>query len=261
MKPLRNLLLLSAGALLLATACEKESDSNTASTATTPVKVRMTDAPASYDQVNVDITGVEFKVNGETTVNLNVNPGIYNLLDFVNGVDTLIASADVPSGELSQVRLILGPNNSIVVDGQPYPLETPSAMQSGLKLNVHTMLQPGVLYELLLDFDANQSIVVEGNGTYKLKPVIRVISTATSGSISGSITPELALPATISATNSTSTTTYTTVTDADGHFLLRGLAAGTYSVTVTPEAPFPSTTIDNVNVTIGSLTDLGVIVF
>lgn len=258
MKPLRNLLALFTGALMLFAACKKENDTAN-STATTPVKVRMTDAPATYEQVNVDIIGVEFKVNSETTVNLDVNAGVYNLLDFVNGADTLIASADVPSGELSQVRLILGTNNSIVVDGQPFPLETPSAMQSGLKLNVHSTLQPGVLYELLLDFDANQSIVVEGNGTYKLKPVIRVISVATSGSISGTITPELALPATISAT--VGSTTYTTATDANGNFLLRGLPAGTYTVTVTPEAPFTAVTIDNVNVTIGNLTNIGVITF
>jgi hypothetical protein len=259
MKPLRNLMLLSAGALMLVTACQKDNDESTSSTATTPVKVRMTDAPAAYDQVNVDIIGVEFKMNSNATVNLDVNPGVYNLLDFVNGADTLIASADVPSGELSQVRLILGPNNTIVVDGQPYPLETPSAMQSGLKLNVHSTLVPGVLYELLLDFDANESIVVEGNGTYKLKPVIRVVSVATSGSIRGTITPQLALPATISATLDSNT--YSTSTDATGNFLLRGLPAGTYSVTVTPEAPFPSTTIPNVSVTVGNLTDVGVINF
>jgi hypothetical protein len=242
---------------MLVTACKKDEPSTT-SVSTTPVKVRMTDAPASYDQINVDIIGVEFKVNSGT-VDLNINAGVYNLLDFTNGADTLIASADVPSGQLSQVRLVLGPNNSIVVDGQPYPLETPSAMQSGLKLNVHSALQPGVLYELLIDFDANQSIVVEGNDTYKLKPVLRVVSTATSGSIHGTVITTAALPATISASNSTDT--YTTVTDANGSFLLRGLPAGTYSVTITPEAPFAAVTITGVNVTIGELSELGPISF
>jgi hypothetical protein len=256
MKTIRKITLFAA-ALLLLTACNKDEDMTSQST--TPVKVRITDAPGNFQQVNVDITGVEFKVNSGTTVNLNVSTGIYNLLDFVNGLDTLIASADVPSGELSQVRLILGVNNSVMVDSVVYPLSTPSAMQSGLKLNVHTTLTPGVLYELLLDFDANQSIVLSGNGEYQLKPVIRVISTATSGSIHGSIATTLALPATISATDGVNT--YTTVTDASGNFLLRGLPAGTYTVTITPEAPYLPVTIANVSITVGNLAELGVITF
>jgi len=226
---------------------------------TTPVKVRMTDAPASFQQVNVDIIGVEFNMNNGTMVNLNVNEGIYNLLDFANGLDTLIASADVPSGSLSQVRLILGPNNSVMVGDITYPLSTPSAMQSGLKLNVHSTLVPDVEYILLLDFDANQSVVIKGNGEYQLKPVIRTMSVATSGSVNGFISTTLALPATISATDGINT--YTTVTDASGHFLMQGLPAGTYTFIITPESPFLAVSITNVTVTVGVLTELGTIVF
>lgn len=256
MKTLKIFILIAAVTAIW-TACTKDNEDVVGGS--TPVKVRMTDAPGNFQEVNVDITGVEFKVNGGTTVNLNVNPGIYNLLDYVNGIDTLIASANVPSGTLSQVRLILGPNNSVMVDSVMYPLSTPSAMQSGLKLNVHATLTPGVLYELLLDFDANQSIVLEGNGEYKLKPVIRVISTATSGSIHGTVVTTLALPATVSATDGVNT--YTTVTDVNGSFLLRGLPAGTYTVTITPEAPYLPLTTPNVVVTVGAMVELGSIVF
>jgi hypothetical protein len=126
-------------------------------------------------------------------------------------------------------------------------------------LNVHAALIPGVLYELLLDFDANQSIVLTGNGEYQLKPVIRVISTATTGSIHGTIVTSLALPSTISATDGVNT--YTTVTDASGSFLLRGLPAGTYTVTITPETPFIAMTTPNVVVTVGAMVELGPIVF
>jgi hypothetical protein len=34
------------------------------------------------------------------------------------------------------------------------------------------------MYHVLLDFDANKSIVKLGNGGYKLKPVIRTVETA-----------------------------------------------------------------------------------
>lgn len=245
---------LAAAVSTLWVGCDKDNSSET-----TRVKVRMTDAPGNYEQVNVDVTGVEFKMNNSTTVNLNVTEGVYNLLDFVNGLDTLIASADIESGTLSQVRLILGPNNSVKVDGEIYPLSTPSAAQSGLKLNMNSVLTPGVDYNLLLDFDANLSIVNTGNGKYQLKPVIRAISEATTGSVHGSIVTALALPTLVSVSNGTEI--YTSVTDVNGNFLVRGLAAGTYTVTVTPQLPFLPVTITNVNVTIGNMTALTAIAF
>ena len=54
---------------------------------------------------------------------------------------------------------------------------------------MHQTLQEGVLYNVLLDFDAKKSIIKLGNENYKLKPVIRTIETATSESIKGNITP------------------------------------------------------------------------
>ena len=236
-------------------ACKKDN----ANGGTTPVKVRLTDAPGNFQQVNVDITGVEFKMNSGSTVNLNVHTGVYNLLNFVNGIDTLIASADVQSGTLSQVRLILGTNNSVKVNNVVYPLTTPSAMQSGLKLNVHSELVAGIEYNLLLDFDANQSIVLTGNGEYQLKPVIRTISVATTGSIRGNVVTALALPAAVSVTDGTNT--YSSNTDASGNFLVRGLPAATYTVTITPALPYLVRTVSNVSVTVGSVTQLTAVVF
>ena len=252
MKTLKILtLVLTLSTLWLA--CKKDS------AGTTPVKVRLTDAPGNFQQVNVDITGVEFKMNSGALVNLNVHSGIYNLLNFVNGIDTLIASADIQSGTLSQVRLILGANNTVKVDNVVYPLSTPSALQSGLKLNVHSDLTPGVEYDLLLDFDANRSIVLNGNGEYHLKPVIRTISVATGGSIRGNVVTTLALPAAVSVTDGTNT--YSTTTDASGNFLVRGIAAGSYTVTITPASTYVVKTYLNVVVTVGNLTQLTATVF
>lgn len=252
-----NFFILAVVVSMLGTSCSKNNNSGGAGT--TLVKVRLTDAPGNYQQVNVDITGIEFKIDSNTTTNLNVKAGVYNLLNYVNGLDTLIASANVPSGKLSQIRLILGANSTVKVGGVVYPLSTPSAMQSGLKLSVNSTLTPDVDYMLLLDFDANQSIVTTGNGVYQLKPVIRTVNVAMGGSIKGSIATTLALPAAVSVSNGTNT--YMTSTDATGNFLLKGIPAGTYTVTITPNTPYQVSTTANVSVTVGNMTQLAVIVF
>lgn len=219
--------------------------------------VRMTDAPANYDAVLIDLQAVEVTGSGSSTVMLNVNAGLYNLLDFSNGLDTLIASGDLEAGTVSQIRLILGSNNSVVVDGVSHPLSTPSAQQSGLKIQVHRTFEPGVSYALLLDFDAHQSIVQQGNGSYQLKPVIRVVDLALNGSVRGSISPA-GVSATITVTDGVEG--YSSVANSSGAFLVSGIPAGTYEVVVSPSAPLLPITIPGVSVSVGAVTDLGVVV-
>lgn len=220
-----------------------------------PYAVRLTDAPGPYDKVNVDIQGVEVKGNDGKTVLLNVKKGIYNLLEFSNGLDTVIATDSLEISSVNQIRLILGPNNSVVVAGVSYPLSTPSAEQSGLKLQVNQTLQEGILYTILLDFDANKSIIQTGNGTYKLKPVLRTIEKAISGSIRGKITPigTMAVVEAISATG----VRYTSNVNANGDFLVMGLPPGIYSFTITPALPLLPITKTAIVVTAGLTTDMG----
>lgn len=223
-----------------------------------PYAVRLTDAPGPYDEVNVDIQGVEITGGEGESVSLNVKKGIYNLLDFSNGVSTLIATDSLEISKVQQIRLILGTNNTVVVNNVSYPLNTPSAEQSGLKLQVHQTLQQGILYSVLLDFDANKSIVSTGNGTYKLKPVIRTIETAISGSIKGKITPTGKM-AVIEAVSSTAIT-YSTNTNENGEFLVMGLPPGTYSLTITPTSPSAVVVKTEIIVTVGNTTDVGTII-
>ncbi|MDP3445505.1 MAG: DUF4382 domain-containing protein [Ignavibacteria bacterium] len=221
------------------------------------LSVMLTDAPASYDAVFIDVQGVEIKGEGESLVMLNANAGIYNLLHFTNGLDTLIATGDLDAGTISQIRLILGPENSVVVDGVSHPLSTPSAEQSGLKLQIHQTFEAGVEYNILLDFDANQSIVLQGNGEYKLRPVLRTINTALSGSIKGSISP-ISLGTSITATSNG--VDYSTTVNSNGYFMIVGLPAGAYDITVIPELPFWPVTFTDEMVVIGESTDLGIII-
>jgi hypothetical protein len=214
----------------------------------------LTDAPAAYDAVYIDIQSIEIiSDNGTYTYDL-LSPGVYNLLEFSSGVDTLLISEDISPKTITQIRLILGDNNSIVVDGITYPLETPSAQSSGLKLNVHYTFEAGITYDLWLDFDAEQSIVEQGSGDYLLKPVIRVYTEALSGAISGSVFPADAAYY-VQATSVTDTAgTYIL---GDGSFLISGLPGGTYNVSISAAAGFTDLTITGVLVSTGIVTDLG----
>lgn len=240
------------GSIVMMIACKKDTPSETY-----PYEVKMTDAPGKYTAVYVDIIGAEITGGDGKTVALNIHPGIYNLLNFTNGVDTLIAYASLNSASVEQIRLILGPNNSVVIDSLTYPLSTPSADQSGLKLQVHQSLQAGVLYSVLLDFDANKSIIETGKGAYKLKPVIRTIEKAFSGSINGTLAP--ADSYTMITAVSTTNVSYTAIANKNGYFLLNGIPAGNYTIIINPSAPFNAKTLTNIEVTVGVTTQLGIL--
>jgi hypothetical protein len=237
--------------LVQITSCTKDSTTDKQALLT----VRMTDVPANYDAVMIDVQGVEVTGDGGSAVMLNTTAKVYNLLELSNGVNALIATGGLNAGTVSQIRLILGTNNSVKVAGVVYPLTTPSAMQSGLKLAVNQTFEAGVEYTILLDFDASQSIVLTGNNEYQLKPVIRSIDTAISGSIKGSVLP-LTGNVLISATSNG--VTYTTVTAANGSFVIAGLPIGTYIITITPVLPLLPITLTGKTVVVGASTDLGI---
>jgi hypothetical protein len=220
------------------------------------LEVWLTDAPGDYQEVNVEILGVEVHSEGGEQnggwKELDVEGGVYNLLELTNGLDTLLGTIELPAGKISQIRLKLGNDNSIKVADETYDLSTPSSQQSGLKLQLHTTLTEGITYKILLDFDVARSIVHQGNGGYSLKPVIRSIAEAQDGAIKGIVEPIESTPA-IYAINGTDTVG-TTYTDDAGKFLLRGLPEGTYKVVFLPNSSYDTLVKENVSVTLGNVT-------
>ena len=237
-------------------ACQK---SVSVSNQPSKMNIYLTDAPASYKAVWIDIQHVMVKSDADSAggwveVPL-LKPGMYNLLDFRNGEDTLLGGVDLPAGKVSQIRLILGDTNQIVLeDGSTVDLKTPSAQQSGLKLNVDAELQPGIPYALVLDFDAARSIVKAGNsGQYILKPVIRAFAKAAGGGIQGVVLPDSA-NAQISAISGTDT--LGALPDATGAYKFWGLPANNYTLIFTADSTtgYHSDTVNNVAVTVGNIT-------
>jgi hypothetical protein len=236
---------------MLFTSCSNEET-------TTSFVVRLTDSPGDYEIVNIDIQAVEVHSDNGGWMTLDTNVDVYDLLTLTNGVETVIANDDLPAGKVSQLRLILGDNNSVVVDEESYSLTVPSGSESGLKLQMHAELTEGITYSVLLDFDAAKSIVATGSGKYILKPVIKAITEAQDGAIQGSVLPaaeSVAVYAIIG--DDTVSTSYATAGNAD--FFLGGLADGSYKIGFEPGelSDYQKFIIENVTVSIGNVTDIG----
>lgn len=253
-------------AITLFNCSDDDKSSENGTQGTSNISVRLTDNPGDYDNVFIDVIDVMVKVNDDSTGDDGwqsagtINTGIYDLLELTGGLNVLLVDEfQVPSGTLNQIRLVLGEDNTIVIDGETFPLNTPSAQQSGLKININEQLLPGFSYDIVLDFDVDQSIVIAGNsGNINLKPVINASTQYTSGSIQGAVTPfDFQVMASVNVAGDI----ISAYTDDSGAFLLNGVAEGIYSVTITPDptSGYGPTTVENVEVVNGQITDIGLI--
>lgn len=247
--------------VLFLTSCSDDDTANQ-DAETARMSVKLTDAPGDYEAVFVDVENVVVKYNGsddEVFIG-DVNAGVYDLLELTGGVSVLLVDDEIPAGSISQIRLILGDDNSIVVNGETFDLQTPSAQQSGLKINVNETLEAGLFYEFILDFDVDKSIVAQGNGGYLLKPVIRASTEAETGAISGLVLP-VGIQTMVTASNATNE--ISTFTNSVGAFVLSGVPEGSYTVTYEADASlgFPPFVVENVQVSVGGVTELETVVF
>jgi hypothetical protein len=177
----------------------------------------------------------------------------------MNGASILLGDAMLDAGHYTQIRLILDEGSNVVVDGVTYPLRIPSGFQTGIKLIHEFTLQADYTYELMLDFDANRSINQLGNGTYQMKPVIRVHAIATTGTIAGGV-----FPANTGATITATSPADTASTNADtltGQFKIIALPPALYMVhfAAWDTSTYKDTALVNVAVNTGQTTNVGII--
>jgi len=284
MKRLRLAGVLTAFLLLLFTfSCQKKKNTDT----TIPegqqrVKIRLSDNPVNYDAVNVDIQQVVVQIipdscrgRGDRNNNdcydddeyrcsvwdtLSIRAGIYNLLDLSNGVDTLLASGLTLQGRINKIKLVLGNNNSVVIDSVSYPLSLWGNSRS-VTIQVKgadiDQLTPDEL-QLWLDFDAGGSIVKVSNNRFVLKPRIKIFVPSLTASIKGKVLP-LRAEAVVSAIANGDT--LVAIPDhGDGKFKIRGLRGTTANIFINATANgYRDTTITGVTLQRGRETDIGTI--
>lgn len=163
--------ILFAGALIgMMAACGGGSSSAGAGAGQGTLAIRMTDAPLdSVSQVNVRIVGLKIKPSDSSVQTLNFQPKTVDLLTLQNSTQLMIVAA-VPAGHYDFIQVELDESGSSVVDnGQVKPLKIPS---QEIKVLGGFQVQVDGTTNVLLDFDANASLLQTGGGNWQLKPVI-----------------------------------------------------------------------------------------
>jgi len=226
--------------------CNNDDSDNTAR-----VQLKLVDEPGDYLEVNVEIIDIQYNSSeseeGWTSFDIE-NPISVDLTELIAGNSLLLVDQIIPSGMLKQIRLVLSDNNTLVIEaeggeaGEPIHLDTPSAQQSGLKLNLNEELIGGFSYTFILDWVVQESVVEAGNsGMYNLKPVIKVNAEVNSGSISGVVietideVPVAIENVTVEVYTQDDVLVSDTLTDESGNFLFQGLGEGSYKIKITLE--------------------------
>ena len=221
--------------LIILTSCSDQSTNVDPVEQNGRLRMYLVDSPSTLDSVIICVTRVEVHKSGSDSTSgwlvINDSTRYFDLLLLTNGASSVLGDTSLTAGKYTQIRLIIGNGSYVIDQGVKHDLEIPSGSQTGLKLTHQFTIEPGKLYELILDFNVDKSIVITGNGRYKLKPTIRVMPMVISGSIAGQVLPLDSQP-TISTVYGTDT--ITTFTDLQGFFKLIALPQGIYDVNIIP---------------------------
>jgi hypothetical protein len=261
--PIAALFVIWAGSL---NGCSDATEPQTAGTGF--IRLSLIDAPGDYDQVNVEVIRVEVhrgdEINGESGEGsgwhtIEVDTTNVDLLTLTGGNSAVLADSTLPSGYYTQIRLILGDGCNVVVDGVTHDLEIPSSSNTGLKLNHPFTIDAGATYEATLDFDADRSVHMTGNGQYKMSPVIRVIVNRTSGALEGVVEPVAARAKVWTVAGDDTVTAFADT--LSGWFRFGMLPAGDYDLNFSSTAgAYRDSVILDVPVAPGRTTDVGTVI-
>jgi hypothetical protein len=234
------------------------------------IQIRLSDNPVHFDAVFVDIQKVEIKVkpdscdrNNDTCAvwdSLSIRAGVYNLLSLANGTDTLLANGFTVAGNILELRLTLGTNNSVLIDSISYPLtlwNNRTTVTIKIRGEDVDVLSPNDL-QLWLDFDAGRSIVKVSNNRFVLKPWLKVWVPARTASIEGRVQPGSARSVVAAVFNGD--TLIAIPNSGNGKFKIRGINATSADIFINATANgYQDTTITGIQLDIGRTENIGTI--
>src|SRR5215469_16068031 len=232
----------------------------------------------AFSHIYVTITDVQINESGgagnndsgwvDLTPSLSQNPQQVDLLGQASDqcfLATLGATTALQPGNYQQIRITLASNATVIVNNvcgssancvmlssapnAAQPLLLSSEAKTGIKIpsgqiaGGQFVIAAGETKDLDIDFNACESIVAEGNGQFRLKPVLHAGEVSlTSTSINGTVVDSMTNQPIVGGTtvvaleqkdsSGVDRVVMETVTDASGDFSFCPVAAGSYDVVI-----------------------------
>lgn len=202
------------------------------------VNILLIDAPGDFDEVWIEVLGVEVLPSGVRGSADNANwidipyqaaSNIVRISDLVNDQRLLIGRTEIQSGTINGIRLRLGEEMYLVRDEIRIDLQPASNLETLLDLDVSIDVQAGLSYDLYLDFDLAQSIQQSNGENFQLIPEVRAFVTDQTAAISGTVLPRNIRPHIFAVSEND---TLATLTESTGGFFLKGLPPTDYRILV-----------------------------
>ncbi|MEN9686911.1 MAG: hypothetical protein RLZZ28_2697 [Bacteroidota bacterium] len=283
-KQLSLVAIMAIAVTMLMTACSKNnSNESGVAPGQQQLSLYLTDGPGLFDNVFIDIKSVKVLVDTSKDTrkhdnddwdrrgaddqkkdssfvweSLNFAPGVYDILKFRNGADTVLASSGIVKGSIRMIKIEVGTKNSVVKDSITYPLTLPASALNYIliKLKGHECEEyVSNKRRLWLDFDVARSIITENN-KFILRPVFHFFTVSATASVQGRVLPKEGFPV-VTVYNETDTAY--ALPNKEGYFKLRGLKDGNYKVFINASNGYIDSTISNVIVKAPGETSVGVI--
>lgn len=200
------------------------------------VNFYLVDAPGDFDEVWVEVLGVELVPAGGERLFFDYVPAnkLVNVSLLVGDASLPIGRGKVPIGEITQMALILGDDIFVKRQGERTDMQYVSSENKRVEFITNYNVLGGVSYDIYFDIDLAKSVTRVGKN-YTFNPVVRTFSNNSQATLTGSIRPVDARPFVYAMSE---TDTLTTLTNQEGKYTFRGLKSGPYSIRIQPRNPF-----------------------
>lgn len=166
--------------LVVSSSCSNEIESEPINNSLVTVNLKA--SSSNFNEVNIEVLDIQFRImedenNPAAWQSLNtINTGVLDLGTLSRtDVITLVDFEEIESSFVYEIRLVLGNNNTAVMNEVSYSLSMPMGMPSECNNIINKQLTANVLYEFVVEFEVEKSIELMPDGDAQLTPKINTL--------------------------------------------------------------------------------------